>query len=249
MLSLAQRILEHEVRGVATVFFMGQAGFIIKDREGILYAADVYFTDCCEREFGFRRLIPKLLAPDEIVFDFVLTTHDHYDHYDIDAMPVLMSNMQTILVTTPTGCEITKQIGVSAERVQTVRVGEEIRVGNLAVKAMPCDHGSLAPDAVGFLFEIDGKRIWLVGDSAYHENLCESVGSIDLLFVPINGAFGNMNEHEAARFSRLCSPTCVVPCHYGNFAEHGGDVSLFLEDMKGFDGRVLPLCIGDTIEL
>ena len=78
--------------GKTSIFFLGQAGFIIKSRKGTLIGIDMYLSDCVERMDGFKRLMPKILEPDDIIFDAVVTTHFHFDHYDIDSIPVLMSN-------------------------------------------------------------------------------------------------------------------------------------------------------------
>ena len=49
------------------------------------------------------------------------------------------------------------------------------------------------------------------------------------MFVPINGAFGNLNEAEAVEYVKIIKPEIAVPCHYGNFAEHGGSVEKYNE--------------------
>lgn len=236
----------------AALIFMGQAGFIIKDRSDLLYAVDVYFSDCCEREFGFKRLMPKLMEPSEVVFDYVLTTHGHYDHFDVDAMPILMNNDTTALYVTAGGMEECRKLGLT-ERVTQIEEGGSYKVGNITLTAVYCDHGELAPDAVGFLLDVDGTRILLCGDTAYRPEKMEALkdAAIDLLFVPINGAFGNLNEEEAIAYVELLQPKTVVPCHYGNFKEHGGDVErfnrLFAERFSTITNR--NMVIGDSLSL
>ena len=179
-------------KGDLSIFFMGQAGFIIKDSEGKLYAIDVYFSDCCEREFGFKRLMPKILEPSEVVFDYVITTHGHFDHLDIDAIPTLMANGRTELYTTRDGIEECEKIKIT-ERINEIRRGDTLKIGNLTVTAVFCDHGELAPHAVGFVIEYGGEKIYLVGDSAYSPDKVAYLAdeNINIMFVPINGAFGN----------------------------------------------------------
>lgn len=43
------------------VFWLGQAGFLFKTSDGTLITVDPYFSNCCERYFGFKRLMPALL--------------------------------------------------------------------------------------------------------------------------------------------------------------------------------------------
>jgi len=54
----------------------------------------------------------------------------------------------------------------------------------------------------------------------------------DLLILPINGAFGNLDETQASQYARLLQPKCTIPSHYWNFAEHGGNPYIFMEQMK-----------------
>jgi L-ascorbate 6-phosphate lactonase len=98
---------------------------------------------------------------------------------------------------------------------------------------MPCDHGELAPDALGLLLTMGGKRIYIMGDTAYRPDLLENpeIQGVDLLILPINGAFGNLNEEQAARVIAALKPALAIPCHFWNFAEHGGDPGKFQKEM------------------
>ena len=194
MKEFAEMIRDIPVEKCPALIFMGQAGFIIKDRDGLLYAVDVYLSDCCEREFGFKRLMPKLLEPDELIFDYILTTHAHYDHFDIDAIPRMMENGRTRLFTTSGGIEEARKLGID-KNAGLIEEGGRYVIGGVTLTAVFCDHGELAPDAVGFLIELYGKKILLCGDTAFRPEKISYLRdeNIDWLFVPINGAFGNLN--------------------------------------------------------
>ncbi len=73
------------------VFFMGQAGVILKAPDNTLLAVDLYLSDCCERYFGFKRLMPKLVGVDDLRLDYVCATHAHFDHFDPDSIPQLLA--------------------------------------------------------------------------------------------------------------------------------------------------------------
>jgi L-ascorbate 6-phosphate lactonase len=68
---------------------------------------------------------------------------------------------------------------------------------------------------------------------------------VDLFIAPINGAFGNLNEVQAARAAARVMPGIAVPCHYWNFAEHGGDPGKYMEAMKaeapGVRAELMPM--------
>jgi len=72
-----------------------------------------------------------------------------------------------------------------------------------------------------------------------------------VLILPINGAFGNMDAHDGVRAAGIIAPALTIPCHYWNFAEHGGDPFAFMNGMKN-DHPDLPYLMmrpGETIEL
>ncbi len=234
MTSFATKILTTPVPcGSVGVFALGQAGFIFKTCDGKLVALDPYLSNCCERFFGFKRLMPYVLDPLDIEFDVLIASHAHYDHFDPDSVPTLMSNPKTRFVgalDTKAECE---KLGIR-DRVTYLARGEEIEVCGIKIKGIDCDHGDLAPDALGLLLTFGEKKIYFMGDTAYRGDLLvnEEIQGVDLLILPINGAFGNLNEEQAAEVVKKLRPKLALPCHYWNFAEHGGNPVLFMENMK-----------------
>ena len=86
--------------GKTHLFFIGQAGYIIKSSSGQLLGFDLCLSECVERvegHMGFKRLIPKILDPFELTLDCLIATHPHFDHFDMDAVPQMMSNHHTKL--------------------------------------------------------------------------------------------------------------------------------------------------------
>lgn len=215
------------------VFFLGQAGFLFKLPSGKVIAVDPYLSNCCERYFGFKRLMPRLMEPGEVPVDLLLISHAHYDHFDPDSVPQLLSGGRTRLVGARDVEAECARLGLRGD-ISFLAPEQETLWEDVRVTAVPCDHGELAPDAVGLLVEAAGKRIYYMGDTAYRPQLLEDdrLRNADLLLLPINGAFGNLNEEEAARVIRKLEPKLAVPCHYWNFAEHGGDPGLFQTHMK-----------------
>ena len=67
MENFAQKVLTTTIgEGQIGVFFLGQAGFVLKTAGGKLIAIDPYLSDCCERYFGFKRLMPHILSADTL---------------------------------------------------------------------------------------------------------------------------------------------------------------------------------------
>lgn len=219
--------------GKLGVYFLGQAGFVFKGDSGKLLCIDPYLSDCCNRYFGFKRLMPYVLRPDELDLDYLLISHAHYDHFDPDSVPVLMANGKTVML----GAKDTKvecdRLNLK-ENINFLAVGNIYHKDDIKVTAVDCDHGADTPDAIGLLIEVSGKKIYYMGDTAYRPDWLDNelLKNVDLLILPINGAFGNLNEEQAAKVVGALSPKLAVPCHYWNFAEHGGNPALFCEEMK-----------------
>ena len=234
MENFALKVMGASVKeGEVGVFFLGQAGFVLKTCSGELIAIDPYLSDCCERYFGFKRLMPHILGADEIIFDYLVASHAHFDHFDPDSVPVLLGNGKTKFVgakDTRAECE---RLGIK-DNLTFVAVGDKVELGAVTLTAVRCDHGKDTPDAIGLLFEAAGKKIYMMGDTAYRPEWLEDekIKGVDLLILPINGAFGNLNSTEAARVVKALSPKLAVPCHYWNFAEHFGSPYEFMTEMK-----------------
>lgn len=224
--------------GKTVVFSTGQAGFVIKSRSGQLLGIDLYLSHCVERlegNIGFKRMLPIPFAPHEIQLDCLITTHPHFDHFDFDSVPELMSNGRTKLFASTDCEELVHGLRMTNDRVAYVRPGDTRECGDFTLHFVNCDHGTGAPDAVGVIVEVDGKLIFEAGDTCLRLDRAEeylSFGPIDAMIAPINGAYGNMNEEDCARLAAALRPKMTIPCHYGMFASHGGNPGLFIEKMK-----------------
>ena len=216
------------------ITFAGQAGFIFENEQGYRVGVDLYLSDCCDRYFGFKRLMPCLYNPLEMNLDILVATHAHYDHFDPDSVPLMLSGDRTQLLAACDVKEEAERLNLDAARITYLKAGDTFENDQLSIRAMPCDHGSETPHAIGLLITMDEKRIYIAGDTCYREDhfALPEVRNVDVLILPINGAFGNLNEKEAAKAAGVIRPRLTIPCHYWNFAEHGGNPNVFAEEMK-----------------
>lgn len=243
--------------GQTYLFFVGQAGFVIKSASGQTLAIDLYLSDCGERmegHVGFKRLFPSIFSPQDVIFDNVIATHPHFDHYDIDSIPFIMSNGHTKLFASKDCASFVRSAQLDEKKVCYVSPLESYETGDYTLHFIDCDHGALAPDAVGVIIEVSGKRILVAGDTCLRldwkeKYLCQ--GPIDILIAPINGAYGNLSENDCAELSKLLEPKLTIPCHYGLFATHKGLPGLFMECManKCPDREFMLMTVGECIKL
>ena len=237
MTDFAERVLTAQP-GRTHLFSVGQAGFILKSRAGQTMAWDLYLSDAGERlegHDGFKRLLPKILLPSELQFDTVIASHPHFDHFDPDSIPLLLSNPNTKLYASLECRKLTDRLVMQNCKTVYIAPGETYYEGDFTFHFVSCDHGALAPDAVGAIISVDGKNIFFAGDTCLRLDRTEeylSFGAIDILIAPINGAYGNLNEHDCVCLSKALSPSLTIPCHYGMFASHGGNPGLFRKYMQ-----------------
>ena len=143
---------------------------------------------------------------------------------------------------------------MTGENTSYVRAGESADCGDFHFDFVECDHGKAAPDAVGAVITIDGRRIYMAGDTCLRTDRVaklRELGPFDVVIGPINGAFGNMNEEEFAGFAYALGSRLTIPCHFGMFASHGGDPGRFLEIMKARypDDKAFLMSLGEGIIL
>jgi L-ascorbate 6-phosphate lactonase len=249
MENLAKKIHETEIKpGSVGIFWLAQAGFVFKTPAGKIIYADPCLTDYVQRALpeyglGFKRVMPKLIEPDEVDADYVVSTHSHQDHLDIDALPGLMKCPRLHFIGAPDCQKPYQDAGVPKSRYTIVHKGETLPLGDFSLTGVYADHGELAPDAQGVLFDFGGILIWQVGDTAYRPEKWQDIFArhVDVVLPPINGAFGNLNGVEAAKLAHAAQAKVAIPCHFWMFALHHGDPNEFLEACKEHAPEVRPL--------
>jgi L-ascorbate 6-phosphate lactonase len=245
---LAMQIKDLRVEsGSLAIFWLAQAGFVYKTPDGTVIYIDAYLSDCVHRilsqeAYGFKRIMPAPLAPDEVEADLVVCTHAHPDHFDFDAIPVLAGNSHIHFVTAP-DCRVElEKLGVPADRYTIIHEAETLAFGDVSLTGVFADHGDLAPEALGVIVQCGEIKVWQVGDTAYRPDRWQDVfaAGIDVIIPPINGAYGNLDGVEAARLAHDARARVAIPCHFWMFAEHGGSPAQFLDACKELAPEVRP---------
>ena len=233
--------------------FAGQAGFILETAGGCRVGIDLYLSDCCNRLYGLKRLMPFVFDPEDLDLDLLVATHEHEDHFDPDSIPVIMKTEKTHLLCAPDCKKPAGELGLPSQRITYFTVGEAFEKDGVKITAMPCDHGDEAPEAIGLYIEADGKRIYVAGDTCFRQDYFTNptLAGVDVLIMPINGAFGNLNEYEGARAAGIIKPALAIPCHFWNFAQHFGSPHLFMNEMdeKYPDIPYNLMRVGETVEV
>ena len=238
---------EVAIKDELLLWYLGQAGFLLKNPHGTRIAIDLYLSDAAERLFGFKRMIPAVIGPEDLKVDYYLSTHSHVDHLDVDILSTVAGYDKTFFIGSP-DCEVTYvQNGIRRDRYSILNTGEQYESTDLTVRAIYADHGDLAPDAVGMLVETGGIKVFHTGDTAFApEKIAASLQTdIDVLIAPINAQFGNMNAREACRLAEVLKPKTLIACHFWMFLEHVseggyGDPAMFLREATHLPKTITP---------
>jgi L-ascorbate 6-phosphate lactonase len=210
--------------GSLAVWWLGQAGFAFKTSDGRTAYVDPYLSDAVERLHGFKRLSLAPMTEEEVRADLVVLTHEHSDHLDPDALPIIARNNPAATFAAPAGCaQGLNEAGVAAGACVTLEARRQYDLGGVVVHTAPADHGDLSASALSLLLDFGGIRVLCTGDTSFRPQMLKPLYDVrpDVLLPCINGVFGNMSPIDAAMLVQQARPRFAIPCHYGMFAEHG----------------------------
>lgn len=233
-MNFAEKITASEPQaGEIGLFWLGQAGFLIKNSRGKLMAVDPYLSDLSERLDGNKRLMMPVMEAKDLKADILLVTHYHTDHLDLDSLPALLEG-NTVLYGSEQTIEKCKSIRIPDRKLIRTEVGEIQTRDGFTVETVFADHGDAATGAVGFIVGCEGIKIYFTGDTSYQTDRMKHAAEqeIDILVLPINGEYGNMNERDAAMLAGQVKPRLTIPSHFWTFSRHRGNPYDFENEMK-----------------
>ena len=164
--------------------------------------------------------------------DAVVISHLHADHLHLSSLRRLPSSTQILA---PRGARalLDANRGELGDRCVEMEPGDEVRVGDLTVRAVPAEHdGRRHPwsrhggPALGFV--ISGRRsVYFAGDTDLTEAMFR-LGRLDLALIPVGGwgptlGHGHLDPARATEAIRRCGPATVVPIHWGTLWPIGLD--------------------------
>jgi L-ascorbate 6-phosphate lactonase len=228
-------------QGGVRLHWLGQAGFAFRTAAGKRVFLDPYLSDACERMFGFKRLSLPALRPGEVEADWVILTHEHADHLDPDAIPVIARNNPACRFAAPAGCMPgLEAAGVAPSRRVLLEPNRRHDLGDLVAHTVPADHGDISASALALALEFGGVRVMATGDTSWRPVLFKPLYDLhpDVVLPAINGVFGNMNHIDGARLVSEAKPRFAIPCHFWTLAEQGGG------DPAGFLNACAVMCPG-----
>jgi L-ascorbate metabolism protein UlaG (beta-lactamase superfamily) len=187
--------------GNLSITFLGH-GSLLMGINGMNVYVDVY------GEVADYSKLPKA--------DFILLTHEHFDHLDPKALAAIRTD-KTVLVCTE-ACKQQLQGGI------VMHNGDKQTLAGIPVEAVPAYnvvHKRPSGDPFhpkgsgnGYILTFGGKRIYIAGDT---ENIPEmkSLKDIDIAFLPMNLPY-TMTPEMVADAAKAFHPRILYPYHYGD---------------------------------
>jgi L-ascorbate metabolism protein UlaG (beta-lactamase superfamily) len=195
------------------------------------------------------------LAPikaDQIAADYIFVSHGHGDHLG-DTVEIAKRTGATVISNFEIHNWLANQ-GLQNLHPQHIGGGFNYPWGR--VKLTIAQHGSGLPDGsyggnpCGFLFYIEGKKIYHACDTGlfYDMKLIGEEG-IDLAILPIGDNF-TMGPDDALRAVKLIDPKQILPIHYDTFDVIKQDAAAWKDRVeKETSARVIVLKPGEHLDL
>lgn len=165
--------------------------------------------------------------------DFIFITHDHYDHYSPEDIAKVISDRTILIVPEKMAETVKKDIKGYADLVP-VKPGESKEVNGLkfeTVASYNTDKQYHPKNAgfMGYVLQVDGKRIYVAGDMDATEEA--KAVRCDIAMVPIGGTF-TMDAKEAAGLINIMQPEIAIPTHYGSIVGRKKDADVFAANVS-----------------
>ena len=198
------------------VTWIGQAGLLFRSSD-LTVLIDPYLSDSVgDIDPAKKRRLPVDPAIWQLQPDVLVFTHDHLDHFDPESAAHFLGSSRPMTVLAPNSVWQKARKYGGPHNYVLFDAATEWTQGSIRFIAVPAAHSD--PDAIGVLLQAEEKLHYVTGDTLYNTHVLSALpGSIDTVFLPVNGVGNNMNMADAARFAQACDAKTAVPIHIGLF--------------------------------
>ncbi|MBO4901711.1 MAG: MBL fold metallo-hydrolase [Lachnospiraceae bacterium] len=160
--------------------------------------------------------------------DYILITHDHYDHFSPEDIRKVAGGA-TIMIVPEKMAKKAEEVSDAVREIRTVQPGDTLSCEGFTLEAVPA-YNVLKPFHpkhdrwVGYLITVGGEKIYIAGDTDATDE-AKSV-CCDIALLPIGGTY-TMDAKSAAKLANTIKPKIVVPVHYGGIVGEPGDGETF----------------------
>ena len=226
------------------VSWLGHSTFLIQWK-GVNILTDPIFGDRASpiSFAGPLRYIPHVIDYSDLpAIDYVVISHNHYDHLDTVAVK-LLGNVPIYIV--PLGLKAWfLRRGINRNQIKELDWWDSVSFNNAIFRALPSQHWSARSFFdrretlwASWRINLGGTSIWFAGDTGYNDiqfkEIGDKSGPVDLALIPIGGYLPrsfmrpyHVNPYEALKIHRDVRAKKSIGMHWGTFpmtAEGPGD--------------------------
>ena len=244
---------------------LGQSGCRIEYNGTVIYI-DPYLSNSVQEldSPDLQRLIAVSLRPEEVTdAGWVLITHDHIDHCDPHSLPEIARASEFCRFIGP--APVVKRLvswGISVQRCQVAQESWMQISQAIKVRAIPAAHPAIKRDeehnllTIGYIAEIEGKRIYFAGDTSVTQELIDTLTlwcPITTAILPVNernffrerrGIIGNMSVRESFQLAVEMGVKTVIPVHWDMFKANSVGIdeiqAIYAQMKPAFDLQIQP---------
>ena len=182
---------------------------------------------------GVIYIDPLEIPDDKNNADYILITHDHYDHFSPEDIRKVAKSGSVLVVPEKMAAKA-QEVADAVGRIETVKPAVYREISGLEFETVPA-YNTLKPfhpksaEWVGYVLRIDGKRIYIAGDTDATKEA--KAVKCDIAIVPIGGTY-TMDARKAAELVNTIRPDIAIPVHYGSIVGKPSDGDVFAENVK-----------------
>lgn len=167
--------------------------------------------------------------------DVIFITHEHYDHFSPE--DILKIKKENTIIVLPKNMEnMALDLNFEKTNIVLVEPNQKYKLENqeLIFETIPAynvnkNFHKKEMNWVGYILEIEGKRVYVAGDTDITEENKQVKCGIAL--VPIAGTY-TMEAKEAAELINIIKPKIAIPIHYGAIVGNKEDEKIFVENVE-----------------
>ena len=165
--------------------------------------------------------------------DYILITHDHYDHFSPEDIKKVAGSNTILIVPEKMLSKANEAVNLVC-RIIAVKPGVYHEIDGLEIETVPA-YNILKPfhpknaEWVGYILRVDSKRIYIAGDTDATKEA--KAVKCDIALVPIGGTY-TMGAKKAAELVNTIRPSVAIPVHYGIIVGKVSDGEVFADNVK-----------------
>ena len=214
-----------------SVYWLGHSSLIF-ELDGVRFMTDPVFGNASPVPFTVKRYCePPMKREDIPPLDFLIISHDHYDHLEYDTIRAIRDKKYPIVTSLGVGARL-RGWGIAPERIFELNWHDGIEIEGTKITAVPARHfsGRSLKDRnrtlwSAWVIERGGKKIFFGGDSAYGRHfkaIGDKYGPFDLACLEIDAwnegwPHNHMFPHEFPAAAAELKAKLAMPVHWGVF--------------------------------